>query len=82
MLENLRFHPEEEANEPNFARSLSRLAEMTQTTPSAPSSRACLGDRGGPILPAVAGFLMEKELNFLASAGKSSPSFYRGDGRG
>jgi phosphoglycerate kinase len=66
LLENLRFHPEEEANEPNFARSLAKLAEVYVDDAFGSSHRAHASVTGvAQYLPAVAGFLMEKELNFM-----------------
>jgi phosphoglycerate kinase len=66
LLENLRFHPEEEANGPDFARSLSRLADIYVDDAFGAAHRAHASVTGvAQFLPAVAGFLMEKELNFL-----------------
>jgi phosphoglycerate kinase len=66
MLENLRFHPQEEANEPGFARSLAKLAEVYVDDSFGSSHRAHASVTGvAQYLPAVAGFLMEKELNFM-----------------
>ncbi len=66
LLENLRFHPEEEANDPNFARSLAKLAEVYVNDAFGSSHRAHASVAGvAQYLPAVAGFLMEKELNFM-----------------
>jgi phosphoglycerate kinase len=66
MLENLRFHPEEEANEVNFARSLSSLADLYVDDAFGAAHRAHASVVGvAQHLPAVAGLLMEKELIFL-----------------
>jgi phosphoglycerate kinase len=66
LLENLRFHPEEEANDPNFARALAKLAEVYVDDAFGASHRAHASVTGvAQYLPAVAGFLMEKELNFM-----------------
>jgi phosphoglycerate kinase len=66
LLENLRFHPEEEANDPNFARSLARLADIYVDDAFGAAHRAHASVTGvARFLPAVAGFLMEKELSFL-----------------
>lgn len=66
MLENLRFHPEEEANEPNFAKALAELGEIYVDDAFGAAHRAHASVTGAAqYLPAVAGFLMEKELNFL-----------------
>jgi phosphoglycerate kinase len=68
MLENLRFHPEEEANDPGFARSLAQLADIYVDDAFGASHRAHASVTGvASHLPAVAGFLMEKELNFVGS---------------
>lgn len=66
MLENLRFHPEEEANEPNFARKLAGLADVYVNDAFGTAHRAhasTVGVTGH--LPAVAGFLMAKELEVM-----------------
>jgi phosphoglycerate kinase len=66
MLENLRFHPEEEANDPEFARSLASLADVYVNDAFGVSHRAHASVTGvSSYLPAVAGFLMEKELSFI-----------------
>lgn len=66
LLENLRFHDEEEANDPAFAASLARLAEIYIDDSFGTSHRAHASVTGvAGYLPAVAGFLMEKELTFL-----------------
>lgn len=69
LLENLRFHPEEEANDPNFARQLAALGDIYVNDAFGTAHRAHASTEGvAHDLPAVAGFLMEKELNFLGSA--------------
>jgi phosphoglycerate kinase len=66
MLENLRFHPEEEANDPDFASSLAKLGEVYVNDAFGASHRAHASITGiADYLPAVAGFLMEKELNYI-----------------
>jgi phosphoglycerate kinase len=66
MLENLRFHPEEEANEPNFAQALAKLGDIYVNDAFGAAHRSHASVTGvARYLPAVAGFLMEKELNFL-----------------
>lgn len=66
LLENLRFHPEEEANDPVFARSLAKLADVYIDDAFGASHRAHASVTGvADYLPAVAGFLMEKELGFM-----------------
>ncbi len=68
LLENLRFHPEEEANDPVFARSLAKLGEVYVDDAFGASHRAHASITGvASYLPAVAGFLMEKELNFMGN---------------
>ncbi len=69
LLENLRFHAEEEANDSEFAKSLAQLAEVYVNDAFGTAHRAHASTEGvAHHLPALAGFLMEKELNFLGSA--------------
>lgn len=69
LLENLRFHPEEEANDPNFAQALARLADIYVDDAFGASHRAHASVVGvAKYLPAVSGFLMEKELKALGGA--------------
>jgi phosphoglycerate kinase len=69
LLENLRFHPEEEANDPAFARQLAALGDIYVNDAFGTAHRAHASTEGvAHDLPAVAGFLMEKELNFLGAA--------------
>jgi phosphoglycerate kinase len=66
LLENLRFHPEEEANDPVFAKALAKSGEVYVDDAFGSAHRAHASVTGvAQYLPAVAGFLMEKELNFL-----------------
>jgi phosphoglycerate kinase len=66
LLENLRFHPEEEANDPAFARALARLADVYVNDAFGTAHRAHASTVGiAAFLPAVAGLLMERELTFL-----------------
>ena len=66
LLENLRFHPEEEANDPTFARQLAALGEIYVNDAFGTAHRAHASTAGvADFLPAVAGFLMEKELEAL-----------------
>jgi phosphoglycerate kinase len=68
MLENLRFHPEEEANEPGFAETLAKLADVYIDDAFGTAHRAHASTVGVTnYLPSVAGFLMEKELENLGS---------------
>ena len=69
LLENLRFHAEEEANEPVFAAGLARLADLYVNDAFGAAHRAHASTAGvAAHLPAVAGFLMEKELRHLGQA--------------
>ena len=69
MLENLRFHPEEEKNDPVFAKGLAALADVAVNDAFGVSHRAHASVEGiTKFLPMVAGFLMEKELDFLGRA--------------
>jgi phosphoglycerate kinase len=66
VLENLRFYAQEEANDPAFTRSLARLADFYVDDAFGAAHRAHASIFGVPqYLPAVAGFLMEKELTVL-----------------
>jgi phosphoglycerate kinase len=69
LLENLRFHPEEEANDPGFAKQLAGLGEVYVNDAFGTAHRAHASTEGvAHDLPAAAGFLMEKELTFLGGA--------------
>jgi phosphoglycerate kinase len=69
LLENLRFHPEETANDPDFAAALARLADLFVNDAFGTAHRAHASTVGvAQHLPAVAGFLMERELEFLGRA--------------
>jgi phosphoglycerate kinase len=69
LLENLRFHPGEQANAPDFAAALARLAHVYVNDAFGAAHRAHASTEGVThYLPAVAGFLMEKELDFLGRA--------------
>jgi len=66
LLENLRFHKEEEANDSDFAKALARYADVYVNDAFGTAHRAHASTEGiTHHLPAVAGFLMEKEINFL-----------------
>lgn len=67
LLENLRFHREEEANAPDFARQLASLAEVFVNDAFGSAHRAHASTEGVThYLPAVAGLLMEKEVRYLS----------------
>ena len=69
LLENLRFHPEEEANDPAFAKELADLAEIYVSDAFGTVHRAHASTAGvAAYLPAVAGFLIEKELGVMGKA--------------
>jgi phosphoglycerate kinase len=69
LLENVRFHPEEEANDPEFARRLAALGELFVNDAFAASHRAHASVVGvAAYLPAYAGELMEAELSALHQA--------------
>lgn len=66
LLENVRFYSEEEKNDENFARELSELADLYVNDAFGTAHRAHASTAGvAEYLPAVAGFLMEKELEML-----------------
>jgi phosphoglycerate kinase len=66
VLENLRFHPEEEANDADFAWKLARLADIYVNDAFGTAHRAHASTVGvAKYLPAVAGFLMKKELKVM-----------------
>jgi phosphoglycerate kinase len=69
LLENLRFHKEEEKNDPDFARQLASLGQVYVNDAFGTAHRAHASTEGvAHILPGYAGFLMEKELDYLGSA--------------
>jgi phosphoglycerate kinase len=70
LLENLRFHPEEEANDPGFAQKLAALGEIYVNDAFGTAHRAHASTEGVVryLKPAVAGFLMQKELDYLGRA--------------
>ena len=69
LLENVRFHPEEEANDPDFAHQLALLGELYVNDAFAASHRAHASVVGvAAYLPAFAGELMEAELKALHQA--------------
>jgi phosphoglycerate kinase len=67
MLENLRFHAEEEANDPEFAKALASYADIYVNDAFGTAHRAHASTVGiAEILPAYAGLLMERELEMLS----------------
>lgn len=67
LLENLRFHPEEEANDPAFAAALAKLAEIYVSDAFGTVHRAHASTEGvAHLLPAYAGLLVEKEVKVLS----------------
>src|SRR6266581_8852903 len=67
LLENLRFHPEEEANDPAFAQALARLGDVFVNDAFGAAHRAHASTVGiAKLLPAYAGLLMERELEMLS----------------
>jgi phosphoglycerate kinase len=66
LLENVRFHPEEEKNDKDFAKTLASLGEVYVNDAFGTAHRAHASTEGiAQFLPSAAGFLMEKELKFL-----------------
>ena len=69
LLENLRYHPEEEQNNEEFARSLASLADVYVNDAFGTAHRAHASIVGVPkFLPAAAGFLLKKEIEYLRGA--------------
>lgn len=69
VLENTRFHPEEEENSPEFGRELASLAEVFVNDAFGTSHRAHASNVGvASHMTTVAGFLMEKEIEYLGNA--------------
>jgi phosphoglycerate kinase len=69
LLENLRFHPEEEKNDEEFARSLSKLADVYVNDAFGAAHRAHASTVGiTKFLPSAAGFLLKKEIEYLKGA--------------
>ena len=72
LLENVRFRKQEEENDPEFAGELASLAEIFVNDAFGTAHRAHASTYGvASYLPAVAGFLMEKEVAFLGEAMKN-----------
>ena len=69
LLENVRYHKEEEKNDPEFAKKLASFAEIYVNDAFGTAHRAHGSTAGvADYLPAVSGFLIEKELEFLGSS--------------
>lgn len=70
LLENLRFHPEEETNDPEFARELASMGEIYVNDAFGTAHRAHASTEGicHFVQPSVAGYLIEKELKYLGQA--------------
>ncbi|MCX7913147.1 MAG: phosphoglycerate kinase [Thermodesulfovibrionales bacterium] len=69
LLENLRFHIEEEKNDPTFAKALAKLADYYVNDAFGASHRAHASIVSLPkLLPAAAGFLLKKEIEYLKGA--------------
>lgn len=70
MLENLRFHPEEEKNDPAFAKQLASLGDVYVNDAFGTAHRAHASTEGVTkfLRPSVAGYLMRKEIEYLTQA--------------
>lgn len=72
LLENLRFHPEEEKNDDSFAKALASLADYYVNDAFGAAHRAHASIVGVPkYIPGAAGFLMRKEIQYLKGAVES-----------
>jgi phosphoglycerate kinase len=75
LLENLRFHPEEESNDPEFAQALAQSGEVYVNDAFSASHREHASIVGiARLLPSCAGFLMQKEVNYLTDPMESPES--------
>ncbi|MFE1746682.1 phosphoglycerate kinase [Coleofasciculus sp. H7-2] len=70
LLENVRFYPEEEKNDPDFAKKLASVADLYVNDAFGTAHRAHASTEGVTkyLSPSVAGYLIEKELQYLQSA--------------
>ena len=69
LLENVRFHPGEEKNEPELAKSFAELADLFVNDAFGTAHRAHASTAGiAQYIPAVSGLLMEKEIRFMGGA--------------
>jgi phosphoglycerate kinase len=73
LLDNLRFHPEEEANDETFAKALASLGDVYVNDAFGSAHRAHASTEGITrfLKPAVAGYLMKKEIDYLNRAVES-----------
>ena len=81
LLENVRFYPEEEANDPEFAKKLAANADLYVNDAFGTAHRAHGSTEGVAkfLKPAVAGFLLQKELDYLVRGGggrKRAPALH------
>ena len=75
LLENLRFHAEEEANDPKFAEALAKLADVYVNDAFGAAHRAHASTEGiTRFLPSVAGLLLEREVDALSRLLENPPS--------
>jgi 3-phosphoglycerate kinase len=69
LLENVRLHPEEEKNDPDFAEKLASLAQLYVNDAFGTAHRAHASTEGvTKFVPGVAGYLMQKEIEYLGGA--------------
>ncbi|MFB3829017.1 MAG: phosphoglycerate kinase [Bryobacteraceae bacterium] len=75
LLENLRYHPEEEKNDPEFSRKLAALCDVYVNDAFGTAHRAHASTAGmiAFVPQAAAGLLMQKELEYLTMATKNPP---------
>ncbi len=77
LLENLRFHPEEEANDPAFAKQLASFADIFVNDAFGTCHRAHASTEGiTKYLPSVAGFLVSKEIEYFEKVTKNPDKPY------
>lgn len=72
LLENLRFHSEEEKNDPNFAKALAQLGDLYVNDAFGTAHRAHASTEGiARLLPSAAGFLLAKEIEYFEKVMRS-----------
>ncbi len=77
LLENIRFYPGEEANDPEFAKQLAAPFDLYVNDAFGTAHRAhCSTEGVAHLLPAYAGLLMQKEIDFLSKAVHNPPRPY------